>query len=77
MRFIEIKFKCICMKEEIALHIEERGFGEDIDEFMGRVQSKLSAKHRLVSLLCTSKKMEYVKIPMVGNEIGAATGGTA
>lgn len=76
-RWTEIWFKCRCMAQEAVVQVRERGPQEDVSEFMVRVQEALTVRHRELSLLCMSTTMEYAKVPVEGDVIGGAKGGTA
>ncbi len=76
-RWIDIPYKCQCMKTEGILRITERDKNEDILEFMERVKEALGEEHHRLSPFCRISKAEYVKIPMGGDVVGGATGGSA
>lgn len=77
MRWTEIKYKCSCMTAETSIQVPERGKAEDIRDFMNRVQLAIGKDHRERSPLCLATKMEYAKVPVEGDVIGGAVGGTA
>jgi hypothetical protein len=76
-RWIEIRYKCSCLDKEAKFQMSERHFDEDILDFMTRVQKYAGFDHRSRSPDCTSTTMEYLKVPVEGDTIGGATGGTA
>lgn len=76
-RWTEIRYKCACMKAEAVINVPERGSVEDVREFVERVQGDVSRDHRRLSPRCRSRTMEYAKIPVEGDVIGGAKGGTA
>lgn len=62
---IEIKYKCQCMKEEVALQVIPRDVNRDIVEWMREiVQPAIGYDHKTRSPKCHRAKMEYAKIPM-------------
>ena len=77
MRWIEIKYKCRCMLKERDVLVVARSSGEDILDFMERMQKSIGKDHRQQSPFCQATKMEYAKIPIEDDEIGSAKGGTA
>lgn len=77
MRMTEVHYKCQCMKEEVLLHIKERGLHEDIEDFMTRMQKIISQDHKSRSPLCFRDSMEYAKVEYNEETVGRAKGGTA
>lgn len=77
MRWIEIKYKCRCLKDEVSFQIRERLDDEDIMRYMNHVQHAIGVDHNNRSPLCISTTLEYAKIPVQGEKIGGALGGTA
>ena len=65
------------MPRERNIWIRARDNDEHILEFMERIQKSIGADHASISSLCRATNMEYAKVPIEGNEIGAAKGGTA
>jgi hypothetical protein len=77
-RFVEVRYKCACLKEEATVHVPERGRGDDVADWVGEtVGQAIGADHRKRSPLCQATKMEYAKIPADGEFIGQGKGGTA
>ena len=78
-RWIGIKYKCSCMRQEATLAISERSVVEDISEFMDRVAITVSRDHSTRSPLCVARQMEYAKVPIDAQTgaVGGAEGGTA
>lgn len=77
MKWTEIEYKCSCMSAAASIHVVPRDQAEDIREFMTRVQAALGADHRRRSPFCAATTVEYAKIPVDGDLIGGAPGGTA
>jgi hypothetical protein len=77
-RWIEIKYCCNCMQDEVSLQSQERGKHERVDEFVERLRDQVSEDHQKRSPLCMADSMKYVKIPVAHDgAIGEATGGRA
>lgn len=76
-RWIDVRYKCGCQDAERTVQVQERRTGEDVLDFMRRVQLAIGADHRKTSPLCMSNTMEYAKVPAPGDRIGGAEGGTA
>jgi hypothetical protein len=51
------------MPAEVEVYVRERGFREDIGEWLEAMQSVITLDHRNRSPLCLSNVMEYAKIP--------------
>lgn len=77
MRTVTVFYKCKCMKEEVSVEVEERGFQEDIEEFMHRLVWTLAGDHTRRSPLCRATKMEYAKVPVTDKGVGTETAGNA
>lgn len=71
MSWIDVVYKCHCMSKEATLPIAARNRNEDILDFMGRIGVAIGNDHRKRSPLCKATHMEYAKIPIEGDEIGA------
>lgn len=77
-RWVEVIYKCQCLPYEISLHVCEREVGEDVLDYMNRVQRAIGMNHLSRSPLCTATTMEYAKIPVTSDGVvGGAAGGTA
>lgn len=60
---VEVKYKCVCMKEEITLSVLSRRTDEDVVEWMQIcVQPTIYLDHRARSPQCRANSMEYAKI---------------
>jgi hypothetical protein len=77
MRWVEIRYKCGCLIEEVTFLMPERKDGEDVAVFMDRMRSALFNDHRVKSPRCSARKTEYVKVPVPGDVVGGAEGGQA
>lgn len=78
MRTVSIIWKCQCMSKERAFEMRERGRREAIRDWMEDVQHVLTGEHDKASPLCTSGKVEYIKIEhQTGEMVGKAGGGNA
>lgn len=64
---IAIFYKCRCMKEEATVEMVHRKSGEDVVDWMRKVQEVVGADHFKRSPLCMATKMEYAKIPAPEN----------
>ncbi len=76
-RWVELRYKCQCMKAESCVQVQERESGEDIGDFMERVRVALTDDHKKRSPFCRTATMEYAKVPAPAAGIGTAEGGTA
>lgn len=61
---LTVKYKCACMQDEGSLTMKARRHGEDIDDFMGRLQRELGRDHAARNPLCRADKVEFVKVPL-------------
>lgn len=78
MRTVEMRYKCVCMEEEVSVMLAERRVNEDIRDYMAYMQAVICSDHRLRSPLCEQKNMEYVKLFLSKDGgIGYAEGGNA
>lgn len=76
-RWVEIRYKCVCMSRERSFQVTERGASEEVLDFMNRVQRALAKDHRKFSPMCTSATVAETRVPAPGGRIGGAEGGTA
>lgn len=76
-RQIELKYKCACMGKEGSFFMRERLNDEDIEDYMNRVIRAVDVAHNNVSPRCRATSVEYLKLPIEGEKIGGAQGGTA
>jgi hypothetical protein len=68
-----IRYKCSCMKDEVAFDMPARRFNEDLERFMPRMQKWLGEDHAQRSPFCRTSKTEYVKMEMPeGRPIGSS-----
>lgn len=74
-RWIEIRYKCRCLPEEVSFQMRERVQHEEILEFMNHVQQAIAVDHNNRSPLCMAREMEYAKVPVEGDTIGGSKGG--
>lgn len=78
MRTVTIIWKCQCLRLERSFEMRERRRGEDIKIWMDDVQYELTGEHDKISPLCTSGKVEYIKIEhQTGEMVGKSRGGNA
>lgn len=78
MRYIEVRYKCKCMKEEAVFQVPERHSTDDLIEWMeGPVRLALWRDHHKRSPLCVSPATDYIKIPLDGEFVGQGKGGLA
>lgn len=78
MRYVEVLYKCRCMKAAATVHVPERHATDDVVEWVGLTVGKVIADdHRARSPLCTATVMEYAKFEVGGDFIGQGKGGTA
>lgn len=70
MALIEISYRCGCMSAFASIYVEERGAGEDLMIFMGRVQEALGSDHRKKRPICTATTVDEVKIPFEQETVG-------
>lgn len=65
---LEVRYKCRCLQDEVRVQTAERQPMEDVvwwvEEVVGRA---VYADHLARSPTCTSKTMEYMKIPAPEN----------
>lgn len=64
MTVITVPYKCKCMRDENVFQMQQRQDGEEIADFMKRVESAVTFSHRNHSPLCAEKALEYIKIPL-------------
>jgi hypothetical protein len=76
-RWIDIRYKCRCLDVEVSFQMRERQPDEEIVVYMEHVQRAIGVDHTNRSPQCTAAAMEYAKVPVVGDTIGGAEGGTA
>lgn len=77
MKWIEVRYKCRCMSQEVRLQVRARDKHEEILDFMEKVQASIGDDHHSRSPLCMATTMEYAKVPVDDDMIGGASGGTA
>jgi hypothetical protein len=75
VRWIEIRYKCACLKEEVGFQMRERMADEDLRDYIDRLQQAITVDHNNRSPLCVRDKMEYAKLPISSDRIGGGVGG--
>jgi hypothetical protein len=69
-----VYYKCVCMADEAAVEVAERGPEQDVVHWVEQTVGRaLASDHSSRSPLCARREMEYAKIP-VNNDPNARVG---
>ncbi len=67
---MKVIYKCKCLTSEVEIDVPDRRPNTDILPWVEMVQACIGFDHSQLSPQCRRVEMEYMKLPMDGDQIG-------